>query len=662
MTPVRYAAEPGPDMAAFHNALFSNSTDPLTALVYADWLGDRGMPFAAQVIRDHANLTPSLHKTGHALISALASDYAGQPGSFRFHAQATDSSRGEFVPGLRQKMIGKPRVWSWVGRKMGRDEMAGLVERLRSEGVEMTESTDRDFPPRPEQYARPARYAWRFAVKVHPSLRGYHVAHKLRDLAVDPDETVANLAREALKNGPHVLPVLADELEAKGHPAAGHYNWRAIPRGIQIDNALTAAAEVTSRHHNAYLDREFGDDHGIPYRTPARDVDTARMTTKEMLPYSSAVEGGPEYIAEATRLRNRLERMVRTAVPDVTPGEFEESLWRVHGNYYGREQGDVYSMPRRQRSNRNIARHPRTSLTESASQRFHGTQAKFSRPRRYASFPGAAQPTVTVRVPVPTQVQPRPKPQAQPAPQPAPVPVAPQQDPNEPEFRRAAVTVPRSLIFPHGGGQVRSNVLTGGARRMARPVKMAREDLHAFIDAWAQNPHDPVHAGVLADYLIDQGHHAAPFILQKSMENPQADRGVGSQRFNGNREIGVYHAMIPPRGDTPPVLVAVAKARPETGHHAIAAVGISKDDWPTDVSRTTGRTFHMPPIGTMTKRYANLTVEEARYLADLIRADDFQSYLLGDIDRGRRVDPHRWLDLAGVARPRVRRRHRFSRT
>lgn len=309
----------------------------------------------------------------------------------------------------------------------------------------------------------PVLYAERYAVRVHPSLRGYHIAHKLRALAVDPNENVANLAREALHNGPHILPVLADELEAISggdpHPAAGDYNWRAVARGLQIDQAIMSRGLAMSERLG--LRGHAAENHAMTHLAATLSNRTASRDPRHV------------------RARQNAERAIRRSVPDATTEEIGESIGRLAQISFERGyRGSPFPSPRpledfrrsRELAVHHTGEHMREmaerypSLTDIADHRFFKTRVQYARPRRYASFPGPQQPTVTVRVPVPTQVQPQPKAPAQPV---APPPMAAPQDQDEPEFRMRPFLVPRALIFPHGGGADTVRTSRGPAR-MAR--------------------------------------------------------------------------------------------------------------------------------------------------------------------------------------------------
>lgn len=290
----------------------------------------------------------------------------------------------------------------------------------------------------------------RFVGRAHPTIRGYAVEHALRKLADDArnPSNVAGLARQALATGPHVLPILADALEETEHPMKDAYNWRAIPRGIAIDQAALAA------------DRELGSPYPNLEYQPGNNISLAWM-----------VDDGNQGIGEAARVRghNALRRIrgrIADSVPDATPEEVSESIRRLALTRQDLTNSEAYPMLARQHHAKHNATYPfapGVSRHDDA-RRFRGTQVLLRRRPlkvRYASFPGADTPTVTVRVPVPTPAPMTKKKPQQPvlqkfgntvAPAPPPQPAVPgmvPQQPQDQDFAPVPFAGPRTIIFPH---------------------------------------------------------------------------------------------------------------------------------------------------------------------------------------------------------------------
>ena len=394
----------------------------------------------------------------------------------------------------------------------------------------------------------------RFVGRAHPTLRGYAVEHALRKLADDqrnPPE-IASIALKALHEGPHVLPILADELEETNHPMKDAYNWRAIPRGIAIDQAALAA------------DRELGSPyHNLGYQ-PGNNISLAWLVN----------EGG-QSIGEAARMRghNALRRIrgrIADSVPDATPDEMAESIRRLALTRQDLTNSEAYPMLARQHHAKHNATHPAApgASRHDDARRFRGTQVLLRRrPLRvcYASFPGADQPTVTVRVPVPTPAPMTKKKPQQPvlqkfgntvAPAPPPQPTMPgmvPQQSQDQDFAPVPFAGPRTIIFPHSPPPKKQPVQP---RRMNRPVRYAA-DPHG-TEFWNPPPH----------------HQADPMVVARRDRDPL---------WNYHRGITGYGGGVPMYGEKP------------AGWHAIDMT--QTGGWNEDAT-------HPPPEGLVTHRHA----------------------------------------------------------
>lgn len=85
----------------------------------------------------------------------------------------------------------------------------------------------------------------------HPEIAHTPISHVLTKLA-DPNNnssTVSELARACLAD-PYQMPILRDALMDEGHPMTHEYNWQSVPRGLEIQRHIRAAAEALAHQYN----------------------------------------------------------------------------------------------------------------------------------------------------------------------------------------------------------------------------------------------------------------------------------------------------------------------------------------------------------------------------------------------------------------------------
>lgn len=163
----------------------------------------------------------------------------------------------------------------------------------------------------PQQYAR----AIRGLPEPHPEIAHTALAHVLTKLA-DPHKnssTVSDLARACLVD-PYKTPFLHDALMDEGHPMTHEYNWKGVPRGLELQHIIRRAAEDVAKHSEDWHTADAVISHAIyapSYGVYGRS-DSAYATLLSNMPKDiSEEEFRGTLRRRQQRLRNRGENNAR---------------------------------------------------------------------------------------------------------------------------------------------------------------------------------------------------------------------------------------------------------------------------------------------------------------------------------------------------------------